>query len=156
MKINLFHFNFILLEIFDQCLKICKQIYLLFNHGKLIAVFINFNGDLAERKEIFVYDIIAFIGEVGGSLGLLLGFSFLLILDLCKPVIKKLSMNEFEALHMDITCGSAWNIVKCTLAIALLTFFLIYFFVPSLTKYMSKGIRIFVNLIHAELRCTHC
>ena len=33
------------------------------------------------EKEVYAYPVISFIGELGGSLGLFIGFSFLTILD---------------------------------------------------------------------------
>ena len=51
------------------------------------------NSEVIEEEEHFIYDFISFISECGGSLGLFLGFSFLMVLNYVAPsvtIMKKL------------------------------------------------------------------
>ena len=50
------------------------------------------NSEVNEEEEHLIYDFISFISECGGSLGLFLGFSFIMILDYLAPtfiIVKK-------------------------------------------------------------------
>ena len=44
--------------------------------------------ELRIEKEAYVYPAISFIGELGGSLGLFLGISFLTIFDILDMLVK--------------------------------------------------------------------
>ena len=39
------------------------------------------NSEVIEEEEHYIYDFISFTSEVGGSLGLFLGFSFIMVFD---------------------------------------------------------------------------
>ena len=54
--------------------------------------------DLRIEKEAYVYPAISFIGELGGSLGLFVGFSFLTIFDFFDFIenIFKCMKNHFQ------------------------------------------------------------
>ena len=43
------------------------------------------------EKEIYVYPVTSFIGELGGSLGLFVGFTFLTIFDFYEVIMKMLN-----------------------------------------------------------------
>ena len=43
--------------------------------------------EVKEEEEQYIYDSISFISECGGSLGLFLGFSFLMVFDYLAPVL---------------------------------------------------------------------
>ena len=43
------------------------------------------NSEVIEEEEHYIYDFISFISECGGSLGLFLGFSFLMVLNYVVP-----------------------------------------------------------------------
>ena len=45
------------------------------------------NSEVIEEEEHFIYDFISFISECGGSLGLFLGFSFLMVLNYVTPSV---------------------------------------------------------------------
>ena len=49
---------------------------------------------MIEAKEAYVYDSISFVSELGGSLGLLLGFSMIMIWDFAKLVFFKCSRSN--------------------------------------------------------------
>ena len=46
------------------------------------------SSEVKIEKEAYVYPAISFIGELGGSLGLFLGFSFLTIFDIFDIIVK--------------------------------------------------------------------
>ena len=46
------------------------------------------SSELRIEKEVYVYPLISFIGEFGGSLGLFLGVSFLTIFDIFDSIVK--------------------------------------------------------------------
>ena len=48
------------------------------------------NDEFEEETEEYVYDVISLISEVGGSLGLFLGFSFFMLYDLCLVTFKEI------------------------------------------------------------------
>ena len=45
------------------------------------------NTEVEVEEEHYIYDFTSFVSECGGSLGLFLGFSFLMTLDYITPVI---------------------------------------------------------------------
>lgn len=45
------------------------------------------NNEVNEEEEHYIYDFISFVSECGGSLGLFLGFSFIMILDYLAPTL---------------------------------------------------------------------
>ena len=45
------------------------------------------NSEVNEEEEHYIYDFISFISECGGSLGLFLGFSFIMVLDYLAPIL---------------------------------------------------------------------
>ena len=45
------------------------------------------NSEVIEEEEHYIYDFISFISECGGSLGLFLGFSFLMVLNYVAPSV---------------------------------------------------------------------
>ena len=51
------------------------------------------NDELEEETEEYVYDAISLISEVGGSLGLFLGFSFFMLYDLILSAFKEIKKN---------------------------------------------------------------
>ena len=51
------------------------------------------NSEVIEEEEHYIYDFISFTSEVGGSLGLFLGFSFIMLFDYLAQtmiIVKKL------------------------------------------------------------------
>ena len=56
------------------------------------------NNEITNVKETLAYDVLTFISNFGGSLGLFVGFSFLMLWDFIAPVIhvikKKLASVE--------------------------------------------------------------
>ena len=43
--------------------------------------------EVNEEEEHYIYDFISLISECGGSLGLFLGFSFIMVLDYLAPTL---------------------------------------------------------------------
>ena len=43
--------------------------------------------EMTEDKEAYVYGFVSFVSEFGGSLGLFLGFSFLMVWDIIEPLV---------------------------------------------------------------------
>ena len=43
--------------------------------------------EMMEDKEVYVYGFVSFVSEFGGSLGLFLGFSFLMVWDIIEPLV---------------------------------------------------------------------
>ena len=42
-------------------------------------------AEIMEEEEVYVYGFVSFVSEFGGSLGLFLGFSFLMVWELLEP-----------------------------------------------------------------------
>ena len=53
------------------------------NHYGLMLGFAK--SEILEEEEVYVYGFVSFVSEFGGSLGLFLGFSFLMVWDLLEP-----------------------------------------------------------------------
>ena len=43
--------------------------------------------EIVEDKEAYVYGFVSFVSEFGGSLGLFLGFSFLMVWEILEPLV---------------------------------------------------------------------
>ena len=43
--------------------------------------------EMMEDKEVYVYGFVSFVSEFGGSLGLFLGFSFLMVWEIIEPLV---------------------------------------------------------------------
>ena len=43
--------------------------------------------EMTEDKEAYVYGFVSFVSEFGGSLGLFLGFSFLMVWEIIEPLV---------------------------------------------------------------------
>ena len=43
--------------------------------------------EMIEDKETYVYGFVSFVSEFGGSLGLFLGFSFLMVWEIIEPLV---------------------------------------------------------------------
>ena len=59
-------------------------------NGKYCPNFIMASTVLNKKKETYVYPVISFVSEIGGSLGLFVGFSFLSIWDWFDPIFDSL------------------------------------------------------------------
>ena len=51
------------------------------------------NDELEEETEEYVYDEISLVSEVGGSLGLFLGFSFFMLYDLTVDIFENIKIS---------------------------------------------------------------
>ena len=52
--------------------------------------------DAAEEREAYVYDLVSFVSEGGGALGLFLGFSFLTCWEVLEIIIKAFYSKEIQ------------------------------------------------------------
>ena len=69
-------------------------------NGKYCTQFIIASSILNKKKETYVYPAISFVSEIGGSLGLFVGFSFLSIWDWFDPIFDHLiSKKSITFLH---------------------------------------------------------
>ena len=66
-------------------MNILKIIYLHQGYDFVVA-----NKEIIEETEEYLFGIVSLVGEVGGALGLFLGFSFMTLWDIGAPTIVRL------------------------------------------------------------------
>ena len=66
-----------------RCRYFYKPVILLFSGFRLVLV----NSEVTEEREELLYDELSLVAELGGALGLFLGFSFLTVWDLAEAVL---------------------------------------------------------------------
>ena len=77
----------------------CYKEYKIAGEDKLMVgsgLYNQFSNEIfAVKEEIFIYNSVSLISDIGGALGLFLGFSFLMIWDAAEMIIKKIILYLF-------------------------------------------------------------